>query len=94
MKKIFGENLWDDIMLLDTLKELAGIKGNKPFECVGTIAEVRTALAICLNKYSAEKFPLLHEAQKWGIKASEEELNLDHLVPNNFMEMLKHELST
>ena len=93
MEKIFGKNLWLDSEQLDTLKELAGIKGNKPFECVGTIAEVRTALALSLKKYENQKFPLLLAAQKWGLMISEDTLNQEHLIPANFMEMLTHELA-
>ena len=91
--KIFGKNMWCDLQLLETLKQLAGITGNKPFECVGTIAEVRTALAMCIQKYSTENFPLLIEAQKWGLKISNETMSKDHMVPKYFMEMLQNELS-
>jgi UDP-N-acetyl-alpha-D-muramoyl-L-alanyl-L-glutamate epimerase len=41
--KIFGKNLYADEKLIDTYKELLGIKDIKPFECVGTPEEVREA---------------------------------------------------
>ncbi len=42
---VFGRNLFEDESLLPIFKELLGIKDFKPFECVGTPSEVKTALA-------------------------------------------------
>jgi len=50
--KIFGKNLLEDKNLLPILKKLTGKKGVKPFECVGTYEESRTALK--LNNNNAE----------------------------------------
>ena len=41
--KIFGENLLNKESLINTYKELLGITGIKPFECVGTPNEVKVA---------------------------------------------------
>jgi hypothetical protein len=94
MAKIFGKNIWCDLQLLETLKQLAGVVGNKPFECVGTITEVRTALAMSIKKYAGDEFPLLIEAQKWGLEIIEEGKSQEHLMPKSFMEMLQNELSS
>lgn len=94
MEKIFGKNLWNDNQLLQTLKELAGINGNKPFECVGTIAEVRSALVLSAKKYTKQNFSLLKEVQKWDLKISMDTINQNNLVPQLFMEMLNNELSS
>lgn len=42
--RLFGKNLFDDAQLQPCLDELAGIAPVKPFECVGTVDEVRWAL--------------------------------------------------
>ncbi len=42
--RIFGKNLFEDQSLLTVYKELLGLVGTKPFECVGTPDECRYAL--------------------------------------------------
>jgi hypothetical protein len=44
LSKIFDKNIFDDLTLLPTVKELIGESGHKPFECVGTSDEVLKAL--------------------------------------------------
>lgn len=44
----FGKDLLEDESLIPILDELIGIKDTKPFECVGTVWEVRAALNQCL----------------------------------------------
>jgi len=41
---IFGKNLFEDGNLLPLFEELIGVRNFKPFECVGTPEEVKTAL--------------------------------------------------
>jgi hypothetical protein len=43
---IFGKNLFADEALLPLFRELLGIEGCKPFECVGTDDEMREALTL------------------------------------------------
>lgn len=57
LEDIFGENLLDNPQLLPILKQLCGFSPTKPFECVGTIEEVNTALTASLAKY--EQLPVL-----------------------------------
>lgn len=54
---VFGEDLLEKESLRDTLDELLGIAPNKPFECVGTVAETTW----CMRKLSqtAENPPVL-----------------------------------
>ena len=47
---IFGNNLLDNVWLLDTYRELLGIKGLKPFDCVGSPDEVRAAFYLIHKK--------------------------------------------
>ena len=44
--EIFGKNLLDDASLLPLYRQLLGIEGFKPFECVGTPEETREAFAM------------------------------------------------
>lgn len=48
----FGKNLFDDLSLIPIFEELIGIRETKPFECVGTVWEVRRALNLTLQKYA------------------------------------------
>ena len=53
---IFGKDLYSDKYLLDTYRELLGIKNFKPFQCVGTPEEVKVAfyMASQLRQYNDE----------------------------------------
>lgn len=44
--EIFGRNLFDDTSLLPLYRELLGIEGFKPFECVGTPEETKAAFLL------------------------------------------------
>lgn len=47
--KIFGEDLYENVSLKEIFEELIGNKKTKPFDCVGTIKEVRYALSLTIN---------------------------------------------
>lgn len=49
--KIFGKNLFSDPNLDHTWNELLGLTEHKPFECVGTIEEVKKALQLAADYY-------------------------------------------
>ncbi|MDR2511402.1 MAG: hypothetical protein LBC89_02890 [Bacteroidales bacterium] len=59
LSEIFGENLLDKPSLRKEFEELTGIAAVKPFECVGTIAEVNQALAMFKAKYPDDRSALL-----------------------------------
>lgn len=44
--EFIGRPILDDLSLWPVLEQLAGLTASKPFECVGTVAEVRHALAL------------------------------------------------
>lgn len=44
--RIFGKNLFDDASLLPLYRQLLGLEGFKPFECVGTPEETKEAFAM------------------------------------------------
>lgn len=60
LEGIFGKNLLDDGGLQTYFDELVGKSETKPFECVGTIDEVNTALSLTLSRfYKNKERPLL-----------------------------------
>ena len=46
-----GKNLLEDQNLIPTYKELLGIAGHKPLDCVGEIREARLAMDLAFKKY-------------------------------------------
>ena len=51
---IFGADLFEDTTLMPVYRELLGVEGIKPFECVGTPEEVRLALTLACRRYADE----------------------------------------
>lgn len=47
---IFGSNLLNDPEQLEGYRELLGLSGHKPFECVGEIEEARAAIGLILQR--------------------------------------------
>lgn len=62
--KIFGHDLFDDISLLTTFRELLGYENVKPFDCVGTFKEVNYAITKTINKIGSKELPFLLEYYK------------------------------
>ena len=78
---IFGKDLFEDEELLDTLKELIGDASTKPFECVGTIKEVRYALSLTINKL--DNLPYLLKYYKDNYDLIDEKLEENYNEINN-----------
>lgn len=52
LEKLFGgKNLLQDHSLAPTYKQLLGIEGDKPMECVGAVKECRAAMRLAQQKY-------------------------------------------
>jgi len=52
LEKLFSDkNLLKDVKLEPTYRQLLGIKGDKPLECVGEIKECRAAMRLVQSKY-------------------------------------------
>lgn len=47
---MFGGNLFEDDTLLPLYRELLGLEGHKPFECVGTKEETAAAFILAHNR--------------------------------------------
>ncbi len=59
VQQIFGTNMFDDMELLKTVEELAGLWPSKPFECVGTAEEVIVAINHIIKQYDPNKLPVI-----------------------------------
>lgn len=87
--EIFGENLLEKRELLEDLKGLTALSPVKPFECVGTAAEVCFALELTIQrlKRDGEALPLLldyYDKNKKERPAKQNpllEFNSEHNIP-------------
>ena len=62
LNAIFGKPMLDDLTLKHEFEQLIGEAETKPFECVGTVSEVRQALIMMLRRwYPAERPALLND---------------------------------
>lgn len=91
---IFGEDLYNKPELLNTFLELLGYAKTKPFECVGTLKEVRFAVSKVAEKgeagylldYYRTHYPLSFEPNYL------KEFNQEHHIPSSFLAKVKEEL--
>ncbi len=59
LNRIFGKSMLDDKSLELEFRQLLGEEETKPFECVGTVSEVRQALAMALRRWYKTDRPVL-----------------------------------
>jgi UDP-N-acetyl-alpha-D-muramoyl-L-alanyl-L-glutamate epimerase len=52
--KIFGGDLFSDAALVPLYRELLGLEGHKPFECVGVPEEIALAMRKTIQRYNEE----------------------------------------
>jgi UDP-N-acetyl-alpha-D-muramoyl-L-alanyl-L-glutamate epimerase len=100
---IFGKNLFELPEMIGYLKELTGLDDAKPFECVGTISEVNTALHMFVARHSHEKLPLLIDyytnTVNFGVYGAEleastlKEFNPEHFLDPAFLAILRKRLA-
>ncbi len=79
-----GKDLFADESLADLYRELLGVKGIKPFECVGTPEETRLAfhLAQASGAYTGEPIMKLFEEEVAPLVSDWPTLEEDTLMPN------------
>ena len=66
LSQIFGKPMLDDLTLEHEFKQLVGEAETKPFECVGTVREVRQALTMAIERWYPKQLPaLLKDWPKW-----------------------------
>lgn len=76
LNEIFGKSMLDDTSLDLEFRQLLGLAETKPFECVGTVSEVRQALQMATERWYKGKNPKLVELDKL-----EKLVQLDQLAP-------------
>lgn len=82
---IFGQDLFIREDLWTMLLQLTGDYANKPFECVGTYAEVQLALKLTIDKLQGEQLPVLlkkYQAE-YGERSVDYELADEWNMENN-----------
>lgn len=98
---IFSKNLFEDKDLEEYFLQLCGERQTKPFECVGTVSEVRAALALCLrnrredyeNDYLMKIFQRISRADECFEKLNERvffELSSNHNLPVRDLEIFSN----
>lgn len=99
--EIFSKNLFEDKDLEEYFLQLCGERQTKPFECVGTISEVRAALSLCLrnkrkdfeNDYLMKIFQRISKINERVIKINERvffELSNNHNLPERDLEIFSN----
>ena len=70
LNEIFGKSMLDDTSLELEFRQLIGEAETKPFECVGTVSEVRQALDMTLKRwYPTARPALLKDYRSKGVSS-------------------------
>jgi hypothetical protein len=85
LKSIFGADLLAQASLAETFKELFGLAGHKPFECVGEIEECRAAATLAAQ---SGDYP---ELASFGVPETDYDFSSwqPHLLPKHYAEVVK-----
>ena len=96
LNTIFGKSMLDDCELRGYFEELTGHTESKPFECVGTISEVNTALMMAKRRWYADgNMPaLLRTFDYKGEMTSTDNLFKDHNLSVREFDVLRNALGT
>lgn len=93
--KMFGQNLFENENLLPLLKQLLGVSGPKPFECVGTYEEIKLGLSLSIKKFqeAKENLPILLSSMKSNLEGSPKNLLIEwdnnNFLPERISDKLK-----
>lgn len=93
LNAIFGKSMLDDESLKLYFVQLIGKEAQKPFECVGTVDEVNSALALTIKRfYSSNNRPLLLKDYELGSAVVPlNRLSDEHNVPEELLTLLSVE---
>lgn len=88
---IFGKNMLDEVALRLEFEQLTGHTESKPFECVGTVSEVNSALSMAISKwYGDRKLPaLLKSYQPEAPVTLMDRISDQHNLTDRYLEILK-----
>lgn len=90
LTEIFGKDLMTDFSLMPVFEELNGTSAVKPFECVGTVEEVRACVDFMKDRKGtiAEVSPHAEA----GVQEILHRFNEEHFLPERFANILKDRL--
>lgn len=96
LEAIWHKNMFDDSAQLAGFRELLGIEGHKPLECVGEIAESRLALLMAAKKDDWKNTALvpvlLNDLPEDSLPTPEQEREIfetgEHLIPEAYVSAL------
>ncbi len=96
LQQIFGHDLLDDETLFDTFNGLVFPETIKPFECVGTKAEICYSLDLAVQNQNPENLPKLlqqYQANVYGKNVYTEDIpnyfNPEHSIPEEYLNLLQ-----
>jgi hypothetical protein len=96
---IFGKNLLADIQQIDGYRELVGIKGHKPFDCVGETSESMFAVSELLKSSSWQNDAIIKiigkELKNKHLHSNSKKilgLSKNHAVSKRYLDILKNGL--
>jgi hypothetical protein len=102
LKEIFGKDLFADLALTKTLEELVGQSEVKPFECVGTIEDVNSALILTIYQLEKNNLPLpyllkhfktlpqFHSNKNHDLKTILKQINAEHFLSKDLFVLVKN----
>ena len=90
LTEIFGKDLLIDPELRPIFEELNGTSAVKPFECVGTVEEVRA----CVDFMNDRVGTIVEDSPKGDATVEEilKRFNHEHFLPEKFVNLLKSKL--
>lgn len=94
--KIFGEDLYQKEELLPIFLELLGYAETKPFDCIGTIDEVRYAVSMAISKHEKLPFLLQYYKDHYELYLNDDcvtGFNTINNVPHSYEKLIRRELN-
>ena len=90
---IFGKDMLDDIDMLPTLKDLLGETNIKPFECIGTVKEVKEAMSLISKNNTTSKL-VKYYLDNYDVvePLSLKEFNNENNIPSEYLNLVRKEL--
>lgn len=98
LRRIFNKDLLKDVSLIPHLQELIGIAATKPFECIGTVSEVKEALDQLMANWAGGDLPPLLQYYANSSVSSQGDANdlalrltkiePQHFVPEAFLQLI------
>ena len=101
LQTVFGRDLLDDAAMQPYFDELCGYSENKPFECIGTVEEVRLALEMTVRRRTVLPLLLQHFLKHRDYRPTEtgtadrllHGMDPQHFLDTHLLDLLKSELS-